>query len=513
MATATKRKIHERTYEEKMRIIQYREAHPSLKHKDVAAHFGVSTSTLTGILKAKDKITTACGANADARAESLKRIRTVTHLDVDQALLVWFRQKAVQPDIRLDGSMLLIKANQFRLEFDPDDTNAINMAWIDRFKHRHGIARIQKAGESAGVDVEIVRVWKEGKLQDVISRYEAKDVFNADETGLFWRLLPDNSLGFKGTVYHGSKQPKTRITVLVAANMDGSEKLPLFVIGKSAKPRAFKNLSKVPVDYTSNKKAWMTGAIFEDWCRKLDRRMRLEGRKIALLVDNCPAHPTLELQNIELVFLPPNTTSVTQPMDAGVIRSLKYHYRYILASKRLQASDSESTFEWNILDAIIGIKSAWKSVTQQTIQNCYRKAGFEKNPNNQAPADDDSMEDETPLRNIWDALRAQYGDAMGDVESYLSIDDNAPVSAEMTDAEIVEMVKNPDSMGDEKADDDDDADDTENITLQDAYKCLRTLRMYGLRNAMELEELTDKIERILMIGSQKRLVQKKITDF
>ena len=43
--------------------------------------------------------------------------------------------------------------------------------------------------------------------------------------------------------------------------MSGTEKLPLLVIGKSAKPRAFKN-KELPVSYKSNKKAWMTGRIF-----------------------------------------------------------------------------------------------------------------------------------------------------------------------------------------------------------------------------------------------------------
>lgn len=42
--------------------------------------------------------------------------------------------------------------------------------------------------------------------------------------------------------------------------MDGSEKLPLFVIGKSLKPRCFKNAT-IPVDYTANSKAWMTGKL------------------------------------------------------------------------------------------------------------------------------------------------------------------------------------------------------------------------------------------------------------
>ena len=60
----------------------------------------------------------------------------------------------------------------------------------------------------------------------------------------------------------------------------------------------------------------------------LDRDLRAKDRKIVLLVFNCPAHPTIEgLTNIHLVFLPANTTSVFQPMDQGVIRSLKVLYQ------------------------------------------------------------------------------------------------------------------------------------------------------------------------------------------
>ena len=48
------------------------------------------------------------------------------------------------------------------------------------------------------------------------------------------------------------------MTVLIGSNASGTEKLPLFVIGKSAKPRCFKN-ARLPVEYAANKKAWMTG--------------------------------------------------------------------------------------------------------------------------------------------------------------------------------------------------------------------------------------------------------------
>ena len=114
---------------------------------------------------------------------------------------------------------------------------------------------------------------------------------------------------------------------MAAGNAIG-EKLPMFVIGKSKTPRFFKHIKKLSCKYKSQKKSWMDSQIFEEWVRKLELTFGMEGRKIELLIDNCPAHPSVsDLRNVQLVFLPPNTTSVLQPMDQGVIRSLKAHYR------------------------------------------------------------------------------------------------------------------------------------------------------------------------------------------
>jgi len=54
----------------------------------------------------------------------------------------------------------------------------------------------------------------------------------------------------------------------------------------------------------------MTGDIFMNWIKQLDLSFKKQNRKILLLVDNCPAHPTnIPLENIKLHFLPPNATS------------------------------------------------------------------------------------------------------------------------------------------------------------------------------------------------------------
>ena len=73
--------------------------------------------------------------------------------------------------------------------------------------------------------------WTSRQLPDLLDKFSPDDIFNADETGLFWKCLPDKS----GERCSGGKRSKDRITVLVCANMSGSEKLPLLVIGRFAK--------------------------------------------------------------------------------------------------------------------------------------------------------------------------------------------------------------------------------------------------------------------------------------
>lgn len=158
--------------------------------------------------------------------------------------------------------------------------------------------------------------------------------------------------------------------------MTGSEKLPLLVIGKSAKPRFFKN-ARIPVDYKANSKAWMTAAMFETWLKEWDKKLERDGREILLYVDNCTAHsPTIQLKCITLKFLPPNTTTESQPMDQGVIPNMKVHYRRLLLRKRIDAIDVGQPFSLNLLDAIHLLRRAWEAVSNSTIQGCFRRAKF-----------------------------------------------------------------------------------------------------------------------------------------
>ena len=99
----------------------------------------------------------------------------------------------------------------------------------------------------------------------------------------------------------------------------------------------------------------------------------MKGRKIALFIDNCPAHPSVsDLTNVHLVFLPPNTTS-----HQGVIRSLKAHYRGRVVRQLCRALDKTKTLpKLPILQVIEILVSSWEAVSTKTIVNCFRKAGI-----------------------------------------------------------------------------------------------------------------------------------------
>ena len=81
------------------------------------------------------------------------------------------------------------------------------------------------AGESNSVDEDIVIDWK-AKLAELVKDYAPKDVFNGDETGLFYRMLPTKTFAVKGEACKGGKMSKERLTVFVCAHMTGHLETP-----------------------------------------------------------------------------------------------------------------------------------------------------------------------------------------------------------------------------------------------------------------------------------------------
>ena len=86
--------------------------------------------------------------------------------------------------------------------------------------------KTEKMASSSSVNLSKKRMWTSG----------------------FFKCLPDKTLDFKRAICTGGKKAKDRPTVLVAANMSVKDMLPLFVIGKTAKPYSFNNVKNLMVD-------------------------------------------------------------------------------------------------------------------------------------------------------------------------------------------------------------------------------------------------------------------------
>jgi DDE superfamily endonuclease/Tc5 transposase DNA-binding domain len=320
--------------------------------------------------------------------------------------------------------------------------------WFEKFKRRHGISRLTMSGESADASEEDANLFKETVLPNLLKNYSADNIFNADETGFFYRCLPNETYGFKNEQCHGGKKSKERLTVMVCANMSGTEKCELLVIGKSRSPRCFKNVRSLPVQYEANKNAWMTSVLFEKWLLKLDEQFLAQQRSVLLFVDNCSAHPKNvqdKLQAIKLEFFPPNMTSKLQPCDLGIIKNIKHYYRESMVKEMIYYIDrNEEMPKLTVLDAVRNLAEVWQTqVKETTIFNCFRKAGFVANDVLVDSIDNENSEScqnegvVVQMCEDWDVLNTRLGNmdlAFGD---YLEVDDNVSICGILSDEDII----------------------------------------------------------------------------
>ena len=226
---------------------------------------------------------------------------------------------------------------------------------------------------------DTVESWKE-RLPEILQNYTAENIWNMDETGCFWKALPENGLGQKGKACKGGKKSKHRFTVALFVNAaGGKEGIKPVVIWKLEAPCRCKGLDKgrLPVNYYSQSKSWMTGDIIHHVLQKINAQLKSQCRSILLLIDNAGCHPEDLLEkysNIKVVFLPPNTTSVIQPLDLGIIKTFKVYYRKLLLQHIIDkieecSTASEIVKSVNVLVAVRWVARAWESVSSDTINS------------------------------------------------------------------------------------------------------------------------------------------------
>uniref|UniRef100_A0A3B5PS70 DDE-1 domain-containing protein n=1 Tax=Xiphophorus maculatus TaxID=8083 RepID=A0A3B5PS70_XIPMA len=386
----------------------------------VARHYGINESSVRYIKKDEKNIRTTAAVNFNTNA---KRVVTVPSA-ADKV---------------------------------PSAFNA-SKGWFEKFKKRFGLKNVCLHGEMASADTAEAEAFVNNKFKAIIEEggYKPEQVFNMDETALFWKRMPSRTFIMQEEAKApGFKVHKDRLTLAMCGNAAGFMIKP-GLIYRSKNPRALKNKNKddLPVYWMYNAKAWMTKALNLDWfknCFIPEVKCYLRGKgldfKVLLLLDNAGGHGNdLAYDGVQIEFLPPNTTSLIQPMDQGVIRAFKALYTRNTLQHLVDAMDSDQDFSlkdywrgYTIALCLQNIQRAIQEMKTETLKACWKKLWLEAVQNATGGSLDEVHQSavETAVN-----LAKQIG---GDGFNDMSPDDiNALIDGDaqpLTDAELAEMTK------------------------------------------------------------------------
>ncbi|XP_060570902.1 tigger transposable element-derived protein 6-like [Ruditapes philippinarum] len=169
------------------------------------------------ILKRKAEIMEGFDNNAGNDRKRLCKRSPVE--DINNLMWEWF-QNVMKQGVRISGPMLQEKALMYAKELRISEADfKASKGWLNRFRDRHNISFQTVCGESGSVSSETVQQWKD-KVPDMIKGYDKCDIYNMDETGLYFRALPDKTLCVRGEDIKGGKRSKDRLTVMLCSNIE-----------------------------------------------------------------------------------------------------------------------------------------------------------------------------------------------------------------------------------------------------------------------------------------------------
>ena len=177
--------------------------------KDVSKTFNVPKKTLSTWKKNRDKIVTSFKSSGGTKRQ---RIKEGTYVQVNLACFKWLLlQRSENIPIQIHGKIIREKALEFAKELNLEKFQASD-GWLHSWKARYNISLKEVSGESKSVTREMTAAWKETSLPTILSRYELKDIYNADDFGLFYQGLSKKTLHLKSEKCSGGKYSKLRLT-------------------------------------------------------------------------------------------------------------------------------------------------------------------------------------------------------------------------------------------------------------------------------------------------------------
>ena len=363
------------TFQKKFELSEKLKLEKNTSQRQLAIKYDISLGSVHNLLNMKQE------KPENNRNLSRKRMYCLRKTkDIDPILYEWFQKQRTR-NITVSGDILKIKAQEIAGKLNVSDFKA-STGWLHSFIRRNNISSHKICGESGTVSTQIIMSLRD-EYSAKLGCYTKENIFNCDETSLFYKQAGNRTYICSNEDKASGKFSKDRVSILLATSSEG-EKLQPLVIGKAKKPHCFKglNISNLPVRYRNNAKSWMTRNIFTDWLKELNEMMKAKSRNILLLLDNASVHTKdLELSHVELFFLPPNTTSLVQPLDQGIIKVFKDEYKKSLNTSinfelntNILSCQEDILKKITIYQAIIWVSQAWKNTKEECIKNCFIKS-------------------------------------------------------------------------------------------------------------------------------------------
>lgn len=366
------------------------------KLSQIAKALGLAVSTVATIRDNKEKIKASSQIATPLRASRLTRYRSAVRETMERLLHVWLEDQS-QRNMPLSVTIIQEKAKSLfddlqreQGESSHKEKFGASKGWFVRFKERHCLSRFKMnstAPENKDAYPEVLKsIIKEGE-------YTPQQVFNVDETGLYWKRMPEGTfISVEEKAEPGFKSSKDRLMLLLGGNAAGDFKLKPLLVYHLENPRALKGYSKpnLPVIWRSNKKSWATRSIFHEWftyffCPAVEKYCAQNNltNKALLILDNAPCHP-LNLSdlsdNVRVEYLHDSIAEFIQPMGQGIASTFKAHYLRRTFEHILEATDGENTAvirefwrSYSIVDAVDNIAIAWEALRPATMNSMWKK--------------------------------------------------------------------------------------------------------------------------------------------
>ena len=367
------------TLHDKLTILEWHHANgnnqmKTVRHFNVNGYSELSQSTLSRWV-AKEAIFKALSDSG--AAPSVQRFRETKNPELERCLSIWIDQMGANKFNALSGKIIRDMANKFydKLQVPLEERLKLSNGWLDNFRARARLRYFRFYGEESSVKAGDAAL-EHQRIAKIISSalaegYKLDDIFNMDETALFYSTAPDYVMWRESS--------KVMLMIALACNATGTERREPLFIGNAKQPSCFNNKTAEDLGfmYSYNKKAWMTSNNFRLFMIRWNDELKATARKIILFVDNFACHEIdpAEVPFIRLVHFAPNSASPLQPLDSGIIRAFKAIYRRLFIFRKVDElfTGTPGAYAMKIdqLAAMQLAARAWREVKRETIANCW----------------------------------------------------------------------------------------------------------------------------------------------